>query len=62
MNRHGVAAIDFATVSDYDQLVVSPTHAIGGTLDLQTIDDPDLFQVATEAPIGNSNTFRWHML
>ena len=36
-NRHGVAAyIDFATVSGCDQLVVGPTHARGGTLDLMT--------------------------
>ena len=27
--RHGVAAIDFATVSGCDQLVVGPTHARG---------------------------------
>ena len=33
-NRHGVAAFDFATVSGCDQLVVGPTHARGGTLDL----------------------------
>ena len=33
-NRHGVAAFDIATVSDCDQLVVGPTHARGGTLDL----------------------------
>ena len=25
-NRHGVAAFDFATVSDFDQLVVGSTH------------------------------------
>ena len=35
-NRHGVAAFDFATVSGCDQLVVGPTHAHGGTLDLLT--------------------------
>ena len=34
LNRHGVAAFDFATVSGCDQLVVGPTHARGGTLDL----------------------------
>ena len=28
-NRHGVAAVDFATVSGCDQLVVGPTHARG---------------------------------
>ena len=33
-NRHGVAAFDFVTVSGRDQLVVGPTHARGGTLDL----------------------------
>ena len=36
MNRHGVAAFDFATVSGCDQLVVAPTHAHGVTLDLMT--------------------------
>ena len=53
-NRHGVAAFDFATVSGCDQLVVSPTHARGGTLDLIT-DVPDLVRVAVVAPIGNSD-------
>ena len=33
-NRQGVAAFEFATVSGCDQLVVGPTHARGGTLDL----------------------------
>ena len=33
-NRHGVAAVDFATVSGYDQLVIDPTHAHRETLDL----------------------------
>ena len=31
---HGVAAVDYATVSGIDQLVVGPTHARDGTLDL----------------------------
>ena len=26
-NRHGVAALDFATVSGRDQLVIGPSHA-----------------------------------
>ena len=38
-NRHGVAAFDFKTVSG-DQLVVGPTHARGGTLDLLMTDVP----------------------
>ena len=54
-NRHGVAAFDFATVSGCDQLVVGPTHARGGTLDLLMTDVPDLVWVAVVAPIGNSD-------
>ena len=45
-NRHGVAAFDFATVSGCDQLVVGPTHARGGPLDLLMTDVPDLVRVA----------------
>ena len=54
-NRHGVAALDFATVSGSDQLVVGPTHARGETLDLLMTDVPDLVRVAVVAPIGNSD-------
>ena len=53
--RHGVAAFDFATVSGCNQLVVGPTHARGGTLDLLMTDTPDLVRVAVVAPIGNSD-------
>ena len=55
MNCHGVAAFDFATVSSCDQLVVGPTHARVGTLDLLMTDVPDLVWVAVVAPIGNSD-------
>ena len=54
-NSHGVAAFDFATVSGCDQLVVGPTHAGGGILDLLTTDVPDLMRVAVVASIGNSD-------
>ena len=54
-NCHGVAAFDFATVSGCDQLVVGPTHARGGTLDLLMTDVPDLVRVSVVTPIGNSN-------
>ena len=54
-NRHGVAAFDFATVSGWDQLVVGPTNARDGTLDLLMTDVPDLVRVAAVAPIGNSD-------
>ena len=42
------------TVSSGDQLVVGPTHARGGTLDLLMTDVPDLLRVAVVASIGNS--------
>ena len=54
-NRNGVAAFDFAPVSDCDQLVVGPSHARGGTLDHLMTDVPDLVRVAVVAPIGNSD-------
>ena len=54
-NRHGVAALDFATVSGRDQLVIGPTHARGGTLDLLMTDVPDLVRVAVVAPLGSSD-------
>ena len=36
-------------------MVVGPTHARGGTLDLLMTDVPDLVRVAVVAPIGNSD-------
>ena len=54
-NRLGVAVFDFATVSGCDQLVVGPTHARGGTIDLLMTDVPDLLRVSVAAPIGNSD-------
>ena len=54
-NRYEVVAFDFATVSGCDQLVVGPTHARGGTIDLLMTYVPDLGRVAVVAPIGNSD-------
>ena len=54
-NSHGVAAFDFATVSGCDQLVVGPTHACGGLLDLLMTDVLDLIRIAVVAPIVNSD-------
>ena len=42
-------------MSGCDQLVVSPTHACSGTLDLLMTDVPDLVWVSVVAPIGNSD-------
>ena len=55
INRHGVAAFDFATMSGWDQLVVGPSHACGGTIELLMTDVPDLVRVFVVAPIGNSD-------
>ena len=54
-NRHGVATFDFSTVSGCDQLVVSPTHARGRTLDFLMTDVSDLVRVAVVARISNSD-------
>ena len=53
INHHGVAAFVFTTVSGCDQLVVSPTHACGGTLELLMTDVPDKVWVTLVAPISN---------
>ena len=36
-------------------MVIGPTHARGGTLDLLMIDVPDLVRVAVVAPLGSSD-------
>ena len=54
-NRHGVAALDFATVSGCDQLVIIQIHAHGGTLDLLMTDVPDLVCLTVVAPLGSSD-------
>ena len=48
------AALDFSVVSSCDQLVIGPTHARGGTLDLRMTDVPDQVLVAIVAPLGSS--------
>ena len=55
MNRDGVPAFEFATVSGCDQLVIGPAHACSGTLDQLLTDVPDLVQVAIVSLIGNSD-------
>ena len=42
-------------LSGSDQLVVGPTNARGGTLDLLMTDVPNLVRVSVVAPIGNSD-------
>ena len=50
-----IAVLDFPTVSGCDQLVIGPSHACGGTLDLLISDVPDLVWVAVVAPLGSSD-------
>ena len=52
---HGIAALDFATVSGCDQPLIGPTHARIGTLDLLITDVPDLERVAVVAPLDSSD-------
>ena len=54
-NRHGVAALDFATVSGCNQLVIGPTHSRGGTLDHLITNVPDIVRVAVVAPSVSSD-------
>ena len=54
-NRQGVVALDFATISFCNQLVVGPTHTRGGKLEFLLTDVPDLVRVAVVALIGNSD-------
>ena len=64
-NRQEGAAFDFVTVSGCDQLVVGPTRARGGTVDLLIIDVPTLVRVAVVPPMCTRITrlcrqsFRW---
>ena len=53
-NSHDVAAFEFVTLSGCDQLVVIPTNAHGGTLDLLITDVLDQVWVAVVPPISNS--------
>ena len=50
-----ISALDFATVSGCNQLVIGQTHACGGTLDLLITDVPDLVRVAVVAPLRRSD-------
>ena len=51
-NRHGVATLDFATVSGCDQ-VSGPTYVRIGTLDLLMTDVPDLVRMAVVPSLGS---------
>lgn len=52
---HGLRAIDFSTESGCDQLVHSPTHKSGNTLDLIFTDTPGVVTTNVGSPIGTSD-------
>ena len=54
-DAHGVAAFDFATVTDCSQLVNGPTHRAGGVLDLVLTNVPDLCNVHVHGNVGRSD-------
>ena len=58
-NRHGVT-FNFSTVFCFDEMVIGPNHARGGTPDLLKTDVPDLVRVAVVSPFGNSD--HWSQL
>lgn len=57
MNYHGVAVLDFVTVFICDQLVIYPTHARKGILDILMTEVPDLVQVTLVVLICSSYHF-----
>lgn len=52
---HGRAALDFANLSDCEQLVHEPTHTSGNCLDLVLTDVPGVVDVTVLPPIGYSD-------
>lgn len=52
---HGLRAIDFSTESGCDQLIHSPTHRSGNTLDLIFTDVPGVVTSNVGSPIGTSD-------
>ena len=55
MRVYMVLRLLILSVSGSDQLVIGPTHAHGGTLDLLMTDVPDLVWVAVVAPLSSSD-------
>ena len=60
-NSHGVAAFDFASITDCTQLVSGPTHRDGGVLDLVLTNAPDLCRVEIGSSVGRSDHASLHL-
>lgn len=54
-DQHGRAALDFATLSGCEQIVLGPTHRSGNRLDLVLTDVPGVVDVEVIPPIGTSD-------
>ena len=54
-DRHGIAALDFGTVTNCTQTVSDPTHLSNNTLDLLFTDVPDLVSTSVKPPVGTSD-------
>ena len=54
-NPHGVAALDFANLTNCEQLIVEPTHIRGNRLDLLLTDVPGVVDASVKPPLGNSD-------
>ncbi|MEL6899152.1 MAG: hypothetical protein AAFP90_23870, partial [Planctomycetota bacterium] len=54
-NPHGVAALDFANLTNCEQLIVEPTHIRGNRLDLLLTDVPGVVDALVKPPLGNSD-------
>ena len=54
-DRHGVAALDFANLSDCVQLIDVPTHTSDNCLDLLLTDVPGVVDAVVNPPLGSSD-------
>ena len=54
-NPHGIAALDFSTVSGCEQLIQGATHRSGNCLDLLLTDSPGVVTARIGSPIGTSD-------
>ena len=52
---HGVAALDFANLTDCTQLIDKPTHQRGNRLDLLLTDVPGVVDATVKPPLGSSD-------
>ena len=52
---HGIAAVNFATLSGCEQIIGEPTHRLGNCLDLLFTDVPAVVNSVVQPPLGTSD-------